>query len=103
MRVQEVLLDSNKKRYMLLDNGGMPVVPVMKYLKYLDITGKSSNTLKTYCYALKQYFDYLEEVKKDYKDITIVDLAEFIGWLRSPYSSSKVTPLQQTKVFLAFN
>ncbi|MCM3402860.1 tyrosine-type recombinase/integrase [Cytobacillus oceanisediminis] len=97
MRVQEVLLDGNKKRYMLLDNSGMPIVPVMKYLKYLDVTGKSSNTLKTYCYALKQYFDYLDEVKKDYKEITILDLAEFIGWLRSPYSSSKVTPLQQTK------
>lgn len=51
----------------------MPVVPMMKYL---EVTGKSSNTLKTFCYAPKQYFDYLEEVKKDYKDITIVDLAE---------------------------
>lgn len=39
----------------------------------------------------------MEEVKKDYKDINIGDLAEFMGWLRSPYSSSKVTPLQQTK------
>ncbi|NDI33229.1 tyrosine-type recombinase/integrase [Chengkuizengella sediminis] len=97
MKAQEVLLDGNKKRYMLLDKDGIPVVPVMKYLKYLDVTGKRSNTLKTYCYALKQYFDYLEEVKKDYKDITIGDLADFMGWLRSPYSSSKVTPLQQTK------
>ncbi|MDQ0185290.1 tyrosine-type recombinase/integrase [Cytobacillus sp. FSL R5-0569] len=97
MKVQEVLLDGNKKRYMLLDEGGLPVAPVTKYLKYLDATEKSSNTLKTYCYALKQYFDYLEEVKKDYKDINIGDLAEFMGWLRSPYSSSKVTPLQQTK------
>lgn len=77
--------------------GGLPVAPVTKYLKYLDATKKSSNTLKTYCYALKQYFDYLEEVKKDYKDINIGDLAEFMGWLRNPYSSSKVTPLQQTK------
>lgn len=73
MRVQEVLLDGNKKRYMPLDKGWMPVVPMMKYL---EVTGKSSNTLKTFCYAPKQYFDYLEEVKKDYKDITIVDLAE---------------------------
>lgn len=97
MKVQEVLLDGNKKRYMLLDEGGLPVAPVTKYLKYLDATGKSSNTLKTYCYALKQYFDYLEEVKKDYKDINIGDLAEFMRWLRNPYSSSKVTPLQQTK------
>ncbi|MFJ8530988.1 transposase [Bacillus sp. NPDC094106] len=50
MKVQEVLLDDSKKRYLLLDEGGMSVVPVMKYL---DTTEKSSNTLKTYCYAFK--------------------------------------------------
>uniref|UniRef100_UPI004053F141 site-specific integrase n=1 Tax=Paenibacillus sp. FSL H8-0537 TaxID=2921399 RepID=UPI004053F141 len=61
MRVQEVIINDNKKRYLLLDAVGVPVVPVMKYLKYLDQTGKSNNTLKTYCYALKQYFTYLEE------------------------------------------
>jgi hypothetical protein len=44
MKVQEILLDGNKKRYILLDKGGMPVVPKMRYLKYLDATGKSSNT-----------------------------------------------------------
>ncbi|MGW8957703.1 hypothetical protein [Paenibacillus sp. NPDC055715] len=39
MRVQEVILNDNKKRYLLLDEVGVPVVPVMKYLKYLDQTG----------------------------------------------------------------
>lgn len=96
MKVQEVLLDGNKKRYMLLDKGGMPVVPVMKYLKYLDTTGKSSNTQKTYCYALKHYLEYLDDKEKDFKEVTIRDLAEFVGWLRNPYSNSKVTPLHQT-------
>ena len=69
VRVQEVILNDNKKRYLLLDEVGVPVVPVMKYLKYLDQTGKSNNTLKTYCYALKQYFTYLEEQKIDYKEV----------------------------------
>ncbi len=97
MKVQEVLLDDNKKRYMLLDEEGIPVVPVMRYLKYLDMTGKSSNTQKTYCYALKQYFSYLLEIEKDFKVITIKDLAEFIVWLRNPYASSRVTLLKKTK------
>lgn len=63
MRVQEVLLDGNKKRYLLLGKGGMPVVPVMKYLKYLDVTGKSSITLKTYFFNQKftyKRYDYFE-------------------------------------------
>lgn len=61
MRVQEVLLDGNKKRYMLVDRDVLPVVPTVKYLKLLNATGKSNNTQKTYCYALKQYFQYLKK------------------------------------------
>ncbi len=71
MRVQEVILNDNKKRYLLLDEVGVPVVPVMKYLKYLDQTGKSNNTLKTYLFSplvnldtkgLKRY--YIETILK---------------------------------------
>ena len=40
MRVQEVLLENNNKRYILLDQKGFPVISVMKYLKYIDTTGK---------------------------------------------------------------
>jgi integrase len=93
MRVQEVILEYGK-RYILVDSEGYPVIPVVKYLKYLDVTGKSSNTQKTYCYALKQYFLYLEEAGKDYREIMLENLAEFVGWLRSPYKSTKVTSLR---------
>ncbi|MGG3523628.1 tyrosine-type recombinase/integrase [Bacillus pseudomycoides] len=96
MRVQEVILEDGK-RYMLVDKEGIPVIPVVKYLKYLDTTGKSSNTQKTYCYALKQYFLYLQETEKDYKEIRLEDLVEFVGWLRSPYESTKVTSLIPVK------
>lgn len=97
IRVQEVILEGNAKRYMLVDHNGFPVIPVMKYLKYIDNTGKSSNTQKTYCYSLKHFFTYLEQTNKDYKFIRLEDLVEFVGWLRSPYLSSNVTPLQQEK------
>lgn len=30
-KVQEVLLENNCKRYMLVDGGGFPVMPIMKY------------------------------------------------------------------------
>ncbi|MEI4800548.1 tyrosine-type recombinase/integrase [Bacillus sp. FJAT-51639] len=93
MRVQEVILE-NGKRYILVDNEGIPVIPVMKYLKYLDVTGKSNNTQKTYCYALKQYFLYLQETEKDYKSIRLEDLVE---WLRNPYESTKVTSLRSVQ------
>lgn len=97
MRVQEVILDRNKKRYMLLDNEGLPIIPVVKYLKYLDNTGKSSNTQKTYCYSLKLYFEFLKEVQKDYRQININALSDFVGWLQNPYESCKVTSLMPIK------
>jgi integrase/recombinase XerD len=97
VRVQEVLLDGNQKRYMLLDSCGMPVIPVVKYLKYLDATGKSVNTQKTYCYALKQYFVYLQEQEKEYKNIRLEDLVNFVAWLQTPYESTKVAPLRPVK------
>ena len=97
MRVQEVILENNIKRYMLLDQRGVPVPAAMKYIKYLDTTKKSPNTQKSYCYALKHFFTYLKEVDKDYKHIRLEDLVEFVGWLRSPYGSSKVAPIKQEK------
>ncbi|SDZ43200.1 tyrosine-type recombinase/integrase [Bacillus sp. 166amftsu] len=93
MRVQEVILEEGK-RYILVDSEGIPVTPVMKYLKHLDVTGKSSNTQKTYCYGLKQYFLYLQKTGKDYKRIRLEDLVEFMGWLQNPYESTKVASLQ---------
>lgn len=75
----------------------MPIIPVAKYLKYLDITGKRSNTQKTYCYALKHYFTYLQETKKDYHEILLEDLMDFVSWLRSPYESEKVISLTPVK------
>jgi integrase/recombinase XerD len=97
MRVQEIILEDNKKRYMLLDVDGFPVLPVLRYLKYLDDTGRKSNTNKTYCYALKQYFQFLYESNYNYKQINLERLAEFIGWLRSPYKSVNVIPLKSKK------
>jgi len=39
MKVQEVLLENNSKRYLLLNQEGVPIIPVMKYIKYLDLHG----------------------------------------------------------------
>lgn len=47
------------------------MIPVVEYLNYLNTTRKRSNTVKTYRYALKQYFMYLREKKKDYREIRL--------------------------------
>ena len=89
MYVQEVKVNGQRK-YLLVDSEGIPITPVVKYLKYLDQTGKSHNTLKTYCYGLKHYFTFLKETGRDYKEITLQGMAEFVSWLQNPYHNSNV-------------
>ena len=66
IRIQEVILENNAKRYMLIDRNGFPVLPVMKYLKYLDKTGKvliRKNILlflKTFLYLFRRKGERLQ-------------------------------------------
>ncbi|MGL6107196.1 tyrosine-type recombinase/integrase [Romboutsia sp.] len=97
MKVQEVKLDNNQRRYLLIEDKGLPLIPVARYLKYLDNSEKSFNTQKTYAYSLKLYFEYLEEINVDYRNININILSNFVGWLRNPYENNKVVTLKPTK------
>jgi integrase/recombinase XerD len=94
MKVQEVWFD-NKKRYILIDENNYPVVPVIKYLKHLDNIGRAENTLKSYCHHLKFYFQFLNEKEKNYKEVDLNLLGEFIFWLRNPYQSTKIVHIKQ--------
>ncbi|GAB2567923.1 site-specific integrase [Gracilibacillus alcaliphilus] len=96
MKVQEIYVDGST-RYMLLDSEGSPVIVVTKYLKCLDQIGKAGNTLKSYSYHLKLYFQFLRENQIDYKNVALNILANFIGWLRSPYQSTKILTLKSAK------
>lgn len=97
MKVQEVKLDNNQRRYLLVDDSGLLIIPVAKYLKYIDNSEKSFNTQKTYCYSLKLYFEYLQEIDIDYRNVNINILSDFVGWLRNPYENNKVINLKTTK------
>ncbi|WP_413783533.1 site-specific integrase [Peribacillus muralis] len=66
-------------------------------MKYLDNLAKAPNTLRSYCYHLKLYFEYLDSSGLSYDSITMDDLARFIGWLRSTHKSKKVTPIKQNE------
>jgi len=95
MKVQEVLLKNNRKRYILLDDNGKLVIPVVKFLKYLDNTEKSPNTLRTYCYALKSYFEFLKTKDENFLNVTLKLLAHYTGWLKNPFGDDKITPLHK--------
>ncbi len=94
MRVQEILTGDQRKRYIVVDENGQLVLPVMRYLKYLDSIGRARNTLRTYSHSLKLFFEYLTQQQLDYQQITLDDLGGFVLWLKNPYHSLNVLPAQ---------
>lgn len=90
MRVQEIITSDGKTRYLLLNQHGEFVKPVVKFLKYKDNTGSARNTLRSYSFALKLYFEFLEQKQADYTDVGIDDMAEFVRWLQNPFRDVKV-------------
>ncbi|MEQ3564109.1 hypothetical protein [Bacillus thuringiensis] len=81
-KVQSIITSFGEERWMVLHNKGEPVIPIMKFIKHKDSLGKAPNTLKTYCYHLKIFWCFLNEKNKDYREVDISLLTEFIHWLR---------------------
>src|SRR6266566_2474701 len=95
MRVQEIVTPQHhQKRYIVVDDSGDLIVPVVRYLKYLDAIGRARNTLRAYAQSLSLYFTYLAQQDLDYQEVTLDDLGGFVLWLKNPYRSLKVLPVR---------
>ncbi|KZL88385.1 tyrosine-type recombinase/integrase [Clostridium magnum] len=81
-----------KERYYVADNDGLPIEPILKFIRFKDNTNYARNTLRMYCQHLKLYFEYLEQRGLDFQKVTIDDLSLFVNWLQNPYKSLKVIP-----------
>lgn len=92
MEVVKVRTEVGKERYYVADNDGLPVKPILKFIRFKDNTNYARNTLRMYCQHLKLYFEYLEQNSLDFQKITIDDLSLFVNWLQNPYKSLKVIP-----------
>ncbi|OPD36119.1 transposase [Clostridium botulinum] len=92
MEVVRVKTEDGKERYFVADDLGLPIEPILKFIRFKDNTNYARNTLRMYCQHLKLYFEYLQQRNIDFQDITIDDLALFVNWLQNPYESLKVIP-----------
>lgn len=93
MRVVSFKTAEERERYMLVDANGYPVLPVLKYIQFRDRNGSARNTLRSTCFHLKLFFEFLEKHHLDYSVINIDDLAAFKHFLQ--YGSKTVTPIGQ--------
>ncbi len=95
MKVQKgTLPDSLRPVWIVLDNDYLPVEPIQKYLHYLDSVGRSPNTIQTYAYNLKLFWEFLQDSSLDWREVNLEKLSNFIHWLRNPNKS--VVSIQPT-------
>jgi len=94
MRVVEIETQDQQRRYVVIDDEGMLVEPIVRYLKYLDRIGVARNTLRSYATVLKQYWEYLSQQQLDWQQITLDDFAQFVLWLKLPTGSLRILPAQ---------
>ena len=94
MEVVKVKTEDGKERYFVANDDGLPIEPILKFIRFKDNTNFARNTLRMYCQHLKLYFEYLQQRDLDFKAVTIDDLALFVNWLQNPYKSLKVIPVK---------
>ncbi len=92
MRVVEVETQAHQKRYVVVDEEGRLIAPIVHYLKYLDRINSARQTLRSYATALRLYWEFLSQERLDWQQITLDDLSRFVLWLKLPSGSLNVLP-----------
>src|SRR4051794_238601 len=87
IKVQRIILpDDHERSWIVLSNGGTPVVEANEYLLYLHHLGRSPNTVRAYAHHLRLFYEFLNERQLAWSRVALNDLASFIGWLRQSSS-----------------
>ncbi|EEV86167.1 transposition regulatory protein tnpA, partial [Staphylococcus aureus A5937] len=100
MKIVEVK-SKNGINFMILDGNNEPIVDAVRYLKYLDSVKKSLNTKKTYAYALKKFFVYLENKKICYKEVSFDNFVDFIRWMKKPFENENVLSYHRKEISIS--
>ncbi len=77
--------------WVMLDDVNYEIVePIQRYLTSL-CGSKSPNTVETYGYALKSWWEFLSSKQLDWRKIELGDLEDFVYWLRVGDTSKVVS------------
>lgn len=87
MKVQRIRLpENNQVSWLVLDDAYLPVQPICAFLNFLNNVGRSPYTIQASAYALKLFWEYLQDEQLDWTLVDVQQLAAFIPWLRRPRS-----------------
>lgn len=76
--------------WVMLDSDYQVMEPIQRYLSYLCGL-KSPNTVETYGYGLKAWWEFLLSKNLDWREVDISDLEDFVYWLRVGDTSSVIS------------
>jgi integrase/recombinase XerD len=82
MRVVEIEIQDQQKRYVVIDDTGSLIEPIAQYLKYLDRINAARQTLRSYALALRLYWEYISQQQIDWQQVTLDELSGFVLWLK---------------------
>ncbi len=81
----------------MLGDDYLPVRPIQQFINYLESIERSPNTIRSYAFHLKLYWEYLKDNQKDWTKVKVSDLADFIAWLRNPQPGTASMQEQEAK------
>ena len=79
-----VMPETEFESWTVLGEDQLPIEPVERFLAYLASIERSPNTIKAYAHDLKDWFVYLAGHGRDWRSVTLEDVAGFVAWLRLP-------------------
>lgn len=79
-----VVSGSRRESWTVVDDDGLVVDPVERFLSFLTDSGRSPNTVKAYAHDLRDWFAFLAGGGREWTTVTVEDVAAFVGWLRLP-------------------
>ena len=63
---------------------GLPVEPVEVFLAHLSAVGRSPNTVAGYAHDLRDFVEWLDQVGRDFRALSLEELTGFFGWVARP-------------------
>lgn len=86
LRVQRLQSPTDgQKSFTVVDRVGVPVGPIEEFLAHLTVAkGRSPNTVQGYAHDLRDYFEWLEQRRMDFRAVSLEQLGLFFSWLRRP-------------------
>ena len=89
VQVQRIIVpDTQERCWVLLDADHQPLIAPNQYLSYLHHLGRSPNTVRAYAHHLQAFSKFLCKENRDWRTLTLTELATFVAWLRRISSSS---------------